>query len=297
MFARDVIVPLAIAPHLVARDQIARATTMLKQADREADAQTASEIRRLNPRTAPRGGRHGDAVPRLEYDSDLLATLLAMAAHDLRQPLQVITGAHDLLAGLLHGDSLRFVLARAEDAATWLGVMLAELAEALQLHILARDPRCNLIPLAPLIADLAAEFAEAAGAKGIDLCMSRAAGAVFSHRVLLRGRLRNLLRNAIDYTPAGGRVLMLCRRAGAELRIEVHDNGPGIPEDMKARLFEAFARADGTRPEGMGLGLFIVKCAADLLGHQIDVDSTVGHGSCFAVITKAAAGPTAHRVV
>ena len=270
---------------------------MLKQADREADAQTAPEIRHLNPRTASRGGRHGDAVPRLEYDSDLLATLLAMAAHDLRQPLQVITGAHDLLAGLLRGDSLRFVLARAEDAATRLGVMLAELAEALQLHILARDPRCNLIPIAPLIADLATEFAEAAGAKGIDLCMPRAAGAVFSHRVLLRGMLRNLLRNAIDYTPAGGRVLVLCRRAGAELRIEVHDSGPGIPEDMKARLFEAFARADRTRPEGMGLGLFIVKCAADLLGHQIDVDSTVGHGSCFALVTKAAAGPTAHRVV
>jgi two-component system, OmpR family, phosphate regulon sensor histidine kinase PhoR len=270
---------------------------MLMQADREADAQTAPELRQFNPRT-PRGNcRLEGAAPRFEHESDFLATLLAMAAHDLRQPLQVITGAHDLLAGLLRGDSLWFVLARAEDATTRLGVMLAELAEALQLHILARDPRCNLVSLAPLIADLAAEFATAAGAKGIDLCMPRAAGAVFSHRVLLRGMLRNLLRNAIDYTPAGGRVLVLCRRAGAELRIEVHDSGPGIPEDMKARLFEAFVRADRTRPEGMGVGLFIVKCAADLLGHHIDVDSTVGHGCCFAVITKAAAGPTAHRVV
>lgn len=136
---------------------------MMMQADREADAQTAPGIRQFNPRTAPGSSRLEGAAPRLEYDSDFLATLLAMAAHDLRQPLQVITGAHDLLAGLLRGDSLRFVLARAEDAATRLGVMLAELAEALQLHILARDPRCNLIPLAALIADLAAEFAEAAG--------------------------------------------------------------------------------------------------------------------------------------
>ncbi len=76
---------------------------MLKQADREADAQTAPEIWRLNPRTAPRGGRHGDAVPRLEYDSDLLATLLAMAAHDLRQPLQVITGAQTFSPGCCTG--------------------------------------------------------------------------------------------------------------------------------------------------------------------------------------------------
>jgi histidine kinase len=127
------------------------------------------------------------------------------------------------------------------------------------------------------------------------LCVPRAAGAVFSNRVLLRGMLRNLLRNAIDYTPAGGRVLMLCRRAGAELRIEVHDSGPGIPEDMKARLFEAFARADRTHPEGLGLGLFIVKCAADLLRHRIEVDSTPGHGSCFAVVAKAA-NAAAHRI-
>jgi two-component system, OmpR family, phosphate regulon sensor histidine kinase PhoR len=262
---------------------------MLMQVDRGADAQTAPEIWQFNPRTARGSCRLEGAPPRLEYDSDFLATLLAMAAHDLRQPLQVITGAHDLLAGLLRGDSLRFVLARAEDATTRLGVMLAELAEALQLHILARDPRCKLIPLAALIADLAAELAEAAGAKRIDLCVPRAAGAVFSHRVLLRGMLRNLLRNAIDYTPAGGRVLVLCRRAGAEQRIEVRDNGPGISEDMKSRLFEAFARADRTHPEGVGHGLFIVKCAADLLQHRIEVNSTLGHGCCFAVVAKAAA--------
>jgi signal transduction histidine kinase len=113
---------------------------MMMQADREADAQTAPGIRQFNPRTAPGSSWLEGAAPRLEHDSDFLATLLAMAAHDLRQPLQVITGAHDLLAGLLRGDSLRFVLGRAEDAATRLGVMLAELAEALQLHILARDP-------------------------------------------------------------------------------------------------------------------------------------------------------------
>jgi phosphoglycerate-specific signal transduction histidine kinase len=99
---------------------------------------------------------------------------------------------------------------------------------------------------------------------------------------------RNLLRNAIDYTPAGGRVLVLCRRAGAELRIEVHGSGPGVPANMKSQLFEAFARADRTRPEGMGLGLFIVKCAADLLQHRIEVHSELGQGSCFAVVAKAA---------
>jgi hypothetical protein len=64
----------------------------------------------------------------------------------------------------------------------------------------------------------------------------------------------------------------VCRRAGAELRIEVHDSGPGVPPNMKSQLFEAFARADRTRPEGMG----------------IEVHSELGQGSCFAVVAKAA---------
>jgi signal transduction histidine kinase len=230
-------------------------------------------------------------------DRDFLETLLAMAGHDLRQPLQIITRAHEILAGLLQDDRQRSQLGRAGRAATRLDAMLTQLVEALQLRVHAREPQGNVVLLRPLIANLAAEFADPAAAKDIDLRMPRVAGGVFSHPVLLAGILRNLLRNAIDYTPAGGRVVVLCRRAGAELRIEVHDSGPGIPENMKSRLFEAFARADRTHPEGLGLGLFIVKCAADLLQHRIDVTSTPGRGSRFAVVTKAPAGPTANRVV
>ncbi len=248
-----------------------------------------------------RGGGEIDATDHSlragKWDTDFLETLLAMASHDLRQPLQIITGAHEILAGLLHNDRQRSQLGRAGRAATRLDAMLTELVEALQLRVHAREPQGNVVLLRPLIASLAAEFAEPAAAKGIDLRMPRVAGAVFSHPVLLTGILRNLLRNAIDYTPAGGRVVVLCRHAGLELRIEVHDSGPGIPENMRSWLFEAFARADRTHPEGLGLGLFIVKRAADLLRHRIDVASNPGRGSCFAVVTKAAAGPTAHRVV
>jgi signal transduction histidine kinase len=75
-------------------------------------------------------GRNGFA----EADSDFSATLLAMAGHDLRQPLQVITSAHDLLRQILHGDRQREELARAADAAARLSGMLSRLVEALQLR-------------------------------------------------------------------------------------------------------------------------------------------------------------------
>ena len=66
--------------------------------------------------------------------SDFPATLLAMAGHDLRQPLQLITSAHDVLARILYSDEQREELARAEDATARLASMLGQLVEALQLH-------------------------------------------------------------------------------------------------------------------------------------------------------------------
>ena len=80
------------------------------------------------------------------------------------------------------------------------------------------------------------------------------------------------------------------------MRIEVHDTGVGMPPDKLASVFQAFYRLDSTQPNGLGLGLFVVRRAVDLLGHRVEVCSTLGHGSCFAVVAKAAAAarPSAH---
>jgi signal transduction histidine kinase len=106
-----------------------------------------------------------------------------------------------------------------------------------------------------------------------------------SQPALLDGR--NLVaRNALDHTPAGGRVLVGGRRRAATIRIEVHDTGEGIPPDKLNSIFEPFF--DTTRSDGLGLGLFIVKRAAHCLGHRIELYSAVGRGSCFSVATHAA---------
>src|SRR5437868_4436807 len=100
-------------------------------------------------------------------DSDFTATLLAMAGHDLRQPLQVITNAHDILAQTLASEEQREELIRAADATRQLAGMLGQLVEALQLR---EQPNHNLplpVPLRPILEDLAEEFAEAARLKRI----------------------------------------------------------------------------------------------------------------------------------
>ena len=222
-----------------------------------------------------------------QADRDFSATLLAMAGHDLRQPLQVITSAHDILAQTLDSEEQREELTRAGDATAQLANMLGQLVEALHLPERSGEDLHLPVPLCAVLDDLTVEFAEAARLKGITFLVTATRWVARSHPVLLTGMLRNLIRNAIDYTPPGGGVFVSSRRCGSELRIEVRDTGVGIPASALPTIFRAFQRADETRLDGLGLGLFIVKHAADLLGHRVDVLSVEGRGSCFTVVASA----------
>ncbi|HEX6441192.1 MAG TPA: HAMP domain-containing sensor histidine kinase [Stellaceae bacterium] len=223
----------------------------------------------------------------IDSRGDFAATLLAIAGHDLRQPLQIITNAHEVLARTMRGDEPRKELALAHGAVAQLAAMLGQLVEAVQLHDLCGRPRPVPVSLESTLAEVAAEFAEPAQRKEIKLWIDPQQGAILSHPVLLRGMLRNLIRNAIEYTPPGGCVLVGSRRFGSKLHIEVRDSGIGIRAAALSRIFEAFERGDGEPGDGLGLGLFIVKHAADLLGHRILVESVEGHGSCFAIVAEA----------
>jgi two-component system phosphate regulon sensor histidine kinase PhoR len=223
----------------------------------------------------------------VEADSDFCTTLLAMAGHDLRQPLQVIVGAHDLLARLPHSDAARAQLTRAEDATSQLTDMLDRLVEVLRLHEFSTDNHLHRVPLGPMLAQLASEFSESARLKGIQLRVIPVTAVAFSHPILLSAMLRNLMRNAIDYTPHGGRVLVACRWRGSQVHIEIRDSGVGIPGDELDKVFRAFHRTNATRPMGLGLGLFIVKRTTEFLGHSVRVRSAVDRGSCFTLVASA----------
>jgi two-component system, OmpR family, phosphate regulon sensor histidine kinase PhoR len=108
--------------------------------------------------------------------------------------------------------------------------------------------------------------------------------------LLVGAVLRNLVGNAVKYTQPGGRILVGCRRSGSDIRIDVYDTGIGIPDEQMPKIFEAFARLDNARRDGLGIGLFIVRQAIGLLGHRIDLASTPGRGSRFSIFAAAAAG-------
>jgi len=231
-----------------------------------------------------------------KIQADYSATLLTMASHDLRQPLQVIIGAVDILAQTIQDGRELAQLVRVERAANRLAEKLAQLVGALHVREAMAGNYREPVPLDRVLEELASELAEPARLKGIALRVLPGRVRVLSHPVLLSGMLRNLMRNAVEYTPSGGRILVACRRRGAEVHIEVRDSGIGIPIEELAKVFGAFHRADATRPDGLGLGLYIVKRAADFLGHRVEVRSQVGRGSCFAIAAGAAAEPNSRHV-
>lgn len=221
--------------------------------------------------------------------SDFQAALLGMAGHDLRGPLQVIRGTYELLGTRVRTQPEQAWLERGERAISGLTEQLDRLVGALRLYECSKTMEISTIGLAPLFWRLCHENEDAALRRGIDIRACATQARVTSNPVLLGGILRNLVSNAVKYTEPGGRILIGCRRSGPDVRIDIYDTGIGIAPERLARIFDAFERLDYARGDGLGIGLFVVRRALELLGHRIDVRSVVGQGSRFSVFAPRAA--------
>ena len=210
---------------------------------------------------------------------------LAAASHDLRQPLQtlnLLNRAAQRLAGSNAG--LTALLDRQQLALDSMAALLASVLDISKLDSGAVEPRPAACPVEDIFARLRSDFEPQAADKGLDLTIERSTEIAFADAELLRRLLANLVSNAIRYTQTG-EVRVSCKAQGHKLRVAVRDTGIGIPPDQLERVFEEFYQVDrGTqRPEGLGLGLSIVRRLANLLRCDIKLDSTVGTGTTFLV--------------
>lgn len=223
----------------------------------------------------------------IQSASEFQAALLGMAGHDLRQPLQVIQSAYEWLGARVDDASEKARLARGERAIATLTEQLDRLVGALRLYEHAKSMEISSVSVPALLWRISEENEDAALERGVELRVCPSSAAVMSNAVLLDGILRNLVRNAIRYTDPGGRILIGCRRSGSEVRIDVYDTGVGMAPEHLPRIFEAFQRLDSTRGDGLGIGLFVVRRAIQLLGHRIEVKSALSRGSRFSVFARA----------
>ena len=101
-----------------------------------------------------------------------------------------------------------------------------------------------------------------------------------THGLLVQQIVANLVVNAAEATHGRGRIEVRLSDSASEVTLEVHDDGPGVPADRRARIFESL---ESTKPDGSGLGLFSVRSCASALGGSVEVgDSPLG-GACFRV--------------
>ncbi|HEH9408147.1 TPA: PAS-domain containing protein [Aeromonas salmonicida] len=221
---------------------------------------------------------------------------LAAVSHDLTQPLNAAKlFTSSLLEMLPPANEPARIARHIDDALGATEDLITDLLDISRLEAGKFKAKKLDFALRDVFDNLKAEFGVLAQAGGIQFSVVESGVAVYSDVRLLRRVLQNFLTNAFRYNP-GGRVLLGCRRLGDKVRIEVWDNGPGIPADKQEAIFDEFSRLDHSRTareQGLGLGLAIARGIALVLGHNLTLRSWPGAGSVFAITLNLATRPVA----
>ena len=224
---------------------------------------------------------------RVRQAFDAQKSFVADAAHELRSPLAAlklqVQGLHRAM-----DDAGRNVAVNRLNAGIDRATRLVE-----QLLVLARQQsnsatgaKAAPVDLTRLARLALADAAPAALSRQIDLGLVLAdQSMLLGHEEALRILIRNLLDNAIKYTPAGGTVNLAIRRNAVQTVLSVDDSGPGIAAEDRKRVLDRFYRVAGAEGSGSGLGLAIVKTIADLHQATLSIDRSESLGGlCVTVI-------------
>ncbi len=208
---------------------------------------------------------------------------LAMASHDLRQPLHALGLFAASLEQRLRGTSHEPIVSDMVQSIDWLGSSFNALMDVSQLDAGSVRPKSQRFPLRDTFRRLHMHFAGQAEMAGLAFRFSAGGKSVTSDPQLIERIVGNLIQNALKYTVRGG-VVVVARTTPAHFNIEVWDTGLGITDLEMPRIFHEYYQIDrhnGTRARGLGMGLAIVKRLVRLLGHELVVVSCPGRGSMF----------------
>lgn len=208
-------------------------------------------------------------------------SFLAAASHDLLQPLNAACLFVAALGDKRLALPTRALVSQTATALESVEDLLEALLEISRLDAGAIQPERSHFRIDELLHTLSVEFAPLARAAGLSFVIETTPLWVESDVRLLRRILQNFISNAIRYTEVGG-VKVLCFAGDGQVTVEVVDTGRGIAADQQSLIFEEFRRLD-KRSQGKGLGLAIVRRAADMLGHEIGLASSPGKGSTFSI--------------
>jgi len=231
-----------------------------------------------------------DISARLEVER-LKSGFVSTVSHELRTPLTSIAGSLGLLAGGVAGQlpakATRLIeIARLNsDRLVRLINDILDLEKAESGRLDLRLETLGLKQIVRHAIDLNRSFAHGFGAT-IELDAGSDDANVFVDHDRLIQVLTNLLSNASKFSPRGGTIMVAIKTGSDSVRVSIGDQGPGLPEEFRQRIFQKFAQADSSDSRakgGTGLGLSIAKTIVERLGGSIGFDSQPGKGATFHV--------------
>lgn len=229
-----------------------------------------------------------ETLSRLEGLFNTQRRFLADVSHELRTPLTVIKGEIGLMRriGQLDDESLTSLEGEVDRLTRMVGdLLLLAQAESGRLPMETRP-----VELDTVLLEVFNQMRTLAGEK-LQLTIADIDQVqVGGDRDRLKQVLVNLVGNAIQYTPSGGRVILALQKANSQARLTISDTGPGIPAQDLPHIFERFYRGErsrkrttGAQTSGFGLGLSIAYWIIRNHGGSIEVSSREGHGTVFCV--------------
>jgi two-component system OmpR family sensor kinase len=228
-----------------------------------------------------------DAFDQRTASEARLRQFVADASHELRTPVTTIRGYAELYrsGGLADPDELTQAMRRTEQESIRMGSLVEDL---LLLARLDQKPslQAGAVDLGVLAVDAVADARVVDPERTITASVAEGV-AVDGDEDRLRQVVANLIGNALVHTPPGTPVQVRVERADGHARLEVHDDGPGMPETVTQRAFERFFRADPARSRhagGSGLGLSIVKAIVEAHHGEVAIASAAGAGTTVRVV-------------
>jgi PAS domain S-box-containing protein len=227
------------------------------------------------------------AKEQAERTSQFKDQFLSTMSHELRTPLNAVLGFSDLLADERYGplnEKQRRYINHIHTGGKHLLSLISDILDLSKIEAGRMELALESLSVESAFAEVLSVMQPLADKKSQELSTIVEHGlAVRADSTRFKQVLMNLLGNAVKFTPTGGRIELAARLFDGRVRVEVRDNGPGIPPDEQQRIFEAFyrLRESGKKSEGTGLGLAITQRLVELHGGELSLDSQLGQGSCF----------------
>ena len=227
------------------------------------------------------------AKEEVERGSKFKDQFLSTMSHELRTPLNAVLGFSDLLADARYGplnDRQQRYVTHIHTGGKHLLKLISDILDLSKIEAGRMELTREHVTVASAFAEVISGLHPLAEKKSQALLQKVEPNLhVYADAMRFKQILMNLVANAIKFTPEDGRIELVARRVEDQVRMEVHDNGPGIPPDQQQHIFEAFVRLTqtGSATEGTGLGLAITSRLVELHGSKLGIESQPGEGTSF----------------